>query len=134
MPEVKVGADHDQPRVQAADEHLAHEVLRRLLRTLLVEVDHERVVDSCLFEQLELLVEISQESGRGLGPHDAGGVAVEGHDGGGEVPVRGDASHRGDDLSMATMHTVVRADRHDRALIWPGALVDVAQNLHRLRG
>ena len=70
-PEVEVGADDDEARAGAVDEHLVHEVLGRLTTALLVEVQHEAAVDvPGAREQLELLLEGGEQLRRRLGPHD----------------------------------------------------------------
>ena len=51
------------------------------LRAGLVEGDHEAPVDPGGGQQLELLLEVGEQPGRRLGPHDDGRVPVEGDDG-----------------------------------------------------
>ena len=86
---------------EAADQHLAHEVLGRLAAAGLVEGDHEAVVDAGGGQQLELLVEVGEQAGRRLGPHHRRGMAVEGDHRGGQAPLVGPPPHLGDDRAVA---------------------------------
>ncbi len=45
VPEVEVGADDDEAGTEPPDEHVAHEVLGRLLAAGLVEGEHARRVE-----------------------------------------------------------------------------------------
>ena len=74
--EVEVGPDHDQPGLEAAVEHLAHEVLGRFPPAGLVEGEDDGVVDEAGgLEELQLLVEAGEQLGGGLraGPPGPGG-------------------------------------------------------------
>ena len=79
--EVEVLPHHHQLGVEGLDQHLADEVLGRLVGPGPVEGHHHGPVDAAVGQQLELLVQVGQERGRRFGPHHAGRVAVEGdHD------------------------------------------------------
>ena len=117
VPEVEVGADHDDPGPQQPDEHLAHELLGGLVAALLVEAQHAHDVEQReRFEQLELLVERGQQLRRGLRPHDLGRMPVERDERGVEAAGVGELAHELQHLRVAEVHAVVRADRHDAAV------------------
>jgi hypothetical protein len=129
--EVEVVAhDHDLG-VEPIEEHLAHEVLRRLLRPHLVERDHEAEVDAGLGQQLQLLREVGEQPRRGGRPHDRRRVPVEGDDGGAQPLGLGSLSDGGDDRLVAEVDAVVGADGDDAALGRSRAGIVVAHDLHR---
>ena len=130
MSEVEVRTDDHELGVQAADEDLAHEVLGRFHRARLIEVDDERVADAGAFEQFELLFEVGEQTRGRLRPHDAGRVTVEGDDRRLITALYGEPLHCRNDLAMTPVHTVIRADGDDRALLGTGALVEIAQRPH----
>ena len=129
--EVEVLAHDDDLGVEAVEEHLAHEVLGRLLGPRLVERDHEAEVDAGLGQQLELLLEVGEQPRRGGRPHDRGGVPVEGDDGGAQPLGLGPLADLGDDGLVAEVHAVVGADGDDAALGRSRAGIVVADDLHR---
>ena len=113
--EVEVGADDDEPGTEPADEHLAHEVLGRLLAPGLVEgEDARRVEVAGRVEQLQLLVERREQLRRRLGAHDLGRVAVEGQAARLVAAGDGELAHDTQHLLVAEVHAVVRADRDHR--------------------
>src|SRR6266508_3872734 len=134
VPEVEVLADDDGLGAEAADEALDDEVLGRLVRPGAVEGDDQRVVDSRGLEQLQFLVEVSEEPGRRLGAHDHRRVAVEGDDGTRQVAVGGEAANLRDHRPMAEVDAVVRADGDRTAADGPGTRLEVAHDLHEGRG
>jgi hypothetical protein len=128
--EVEVVADDHGPGAEATDEHLGDELLGRLERAGLVEVHDERVVDPGGLEQLELLVEVGEQQRGRLGPNHAGRVAIEGDHRGLQVTLGRELPHLADDLAMAAVHPVVRADGGDGARQRVGTLVVVVEHLH----
>ncbi len=110
--EMEVGADDHEPRAHQVGEHLAHELLGRFARALLVERQHTALVEiSRRREQLELLFERREELGGRFGPHHLGRVAVEGHARGLEAARVGQLPHESEHRLVAEVHAVVRADR-----------------------
>ena len=133
-PEVEVLPHYDQPGAQAADEHLVDEVFGRLVGPVLVEVEHERVVDARNGQPFELLIGVGEQLRRRLGAHDGCRMAVEGHDGGG-APQGGSApANLLDHRPVAEMHAVVGADRDRRPRDRHRAGSHVAKHFHRGRG
>ena len=61
--EVEVLADHHGAGGQALDEHLLHELAGRLLRSGLVEAEHDGGVQAGVGQQLELGRQVGQEPG-----------------------------------------------------------------------
>ena len=117
MPEVEVGADHDEPGAEQADEHLVDEVLGRLLAASLVELeDAHDVEERRADEQLELVVERREQRGRRLRAHDLRGVTVERHAHRVEAACVGQLAHELQDLAVPEVHAVVGADGDDAAL------------------
>ena len=100
----------------AADQHLAHEVFRRLAAAGLVEVQHEREVEVAGgVEQLELLLGRGEELRRRLRPHHLGGMAVEGDAHRGEVARVGQLADEAQHRVVPEVHAVVHTDGDDRA-------------------
>ena len=62
-----------------------HEVLGRLVGPLGVEGDHHRAVHAGRLQQLQLLVEVAEQAGGGLGTDHRGRMAVEGDHRGGQA-------------------------------------------------
>ena len=114
--EVEVLADDDSPCVEAVDEHLLDEVLRRLRGTPFVEGEHDRVVDAGCLDALESLLEVGEQRRRRLRPHDRGGVTVERDDCGARTELRSPELHLCDHRAVTEVHSVVRADRDHAAL------------------
>ena len=112
------------------DQHLVDELLGRLRGPLLVEVHDVGGVDAGGGEQLELLVEVAQQAGRRLGPHDHGRVAVEGDHDGLQALGGGQRPDLVDDGLVAEVHAVVRADGDGARLQRGGARADAVDDLH----
>ena len=106
--EVEVLAHDHDPGVEAVGEHLAHEVVGRLLAAGLVEGDDQAVVDAGGAQQLELLVEVGQQPGSRLGPHDRGGLPVERDHRAAQAPGLGPPPHLGDDGLVVVLPGVAR--------------------------
>ena len=130
LAEVEVGADDDEAGVRGVGEHLAHEVLGRLLAAGLVEVQHVREVEVAGgVEQLELLLGRGEQAGRRLGPHHLGRVTVEGDAHRGEAAGVGELAHEAQHRVVPEVHAVVDADGDDRA----GAVVERGRRARRGR-
>src|SRR5207344_240095 len=98
------------------DEHLAHEVFRRLLAARLVEREHPAQIEVAgRVEELEALLERGQESWRGLRSHDFGGVAVERDQRRLEAARVRELAYETQHRLMTEVHAVVGAVHDDRA-------------------
>ena len=95
MTEVEVDTDDHEPCRDAADEHLAHEILGRLPAARLVEAQHVAGVEVAGgVEQLELLVQRREQLRRRVGPHHLGGMAIEGDADRGQPAGVGELAHQ----------------------------------------
>ena len=133
VPEVEVGADHHEARVQQADEHLVHEVFGALAAAGLVEREHETEVEQTgLVEQLEPVLQRREELRRGAGPHDLRGMAVERDQRRAQATRVGELAHETQHRAVAEVHTVERADGDDRAGagVVAGGRARIADDLH----
>ena len=129
--EVEVLSHHHLPGVQAPDEDLGHELLRGLPRPLVVEVDHHHDVEPGVGQQLQALLEVGEQAGRGLGADDLRRVAVEGDQGADVTPLHGPAAHLGDHRPVPEVKPVVGPDGDHRPLLGGMALLGRSDDLHR---
>ena len=115
--EMEVVADDNHPGGELGHEHFGHEVLRRLLGALGVELDDEDLVNASLRQELELQVYVS-EPRRGRRRIDDGGrVLVEGHDDTAQPFVGRPAAHVIDHLAMAYVNPVISPDGQRAAVV-----------------
>ena len=127
--EVEVLADHDEPRRQAVDEDLLHEVLRRLAAPGPGRTGHEAVSTPVAASSSSLWSRAVSSSGADSGPHDLGGVGVEGDDGGEQVMGPSLAAQRGQDVLVATVDPVEDADREGGGAGGAASAVGVTDDL-----
>ena len=128
--EVEVLPHDDDLGGQAVHQDLPHELLGRLLGSGLVERDDEAPVEAGGGEELELLLEVGEEPGRGLRAHDGRGMPVEGHDRALQAARRRPLPHRGDHGLVAAVHAVVGTDGDHAPGVGPGPGPDVVKHLH----
>ena len=129
-PEVEVLADHHRPRGQGVHEHLLDEVAGGLHRPRLVEAEHDGRVEPGLGQELQLRRRVGQQPGRRLRPHDAGRMAVEGHEHAAGAKGSRQPPHLGDDGRVAQVDAVERANGDHGALPRPRDAAEVADDLH----
>ena len=132
MAEVEVLTDDHLTGSQIADECPLDESSWRLCGALGIEAHDVDRIDAGRLEELELLVQISEQFRSGLGTHDRCRMAIECHDHARTAKFDCSLANLGDDGAVTEMHPVVGADGDDAATIvvaWSGAL-GVTDNLH----
>jgi hypothetical protein len=131
--EMEVVPDDHGPGIEAADQDLPHEVLCGLVGAIPIETDHERIVDARVFEKLQALFEVGQETWRRFGPHDRGRMTVESYDRRGQILLGGNPSYPLDEQPMPDVDAVVSPDRH-RAGAPRHAVAGIVEHLHHGEG
>ena len=116
VPEVEVGSDDDEARVQHTCEQLFDELFGRFLAARVVERQHQTFIDRARgLEQLDLLLQRGQQARCRLGSHDLGRMTVEREHGGAEAARPREVVYQAEHRLMAQVHAVERPDR-DRTL------------------
>ena len=102
---------HQQPaRVQAVDQYVAHELIRRLASEMRVEVLHDHPVHALAAQAFQLVAQQRDARGRAVRHEELARMRLEGHDREWQPACVGRRARAGQQRLVATVHAVEVAD------------------------
>jgi len=113
-----------------SNEHLLHELLGRPLREVLVELQHQELVDPQRIDQRSLALQGGQELRLGARRVDLAGMPFECDPDGGQPVVPGHVDRPAEHGLVPPVHAVEEPDRDRRLLADERERTDAAKDLH----
>ncbi len=108
--EAEVVADQQPARVQPVDQHIAHELLRRLRGEMRIEVLDNHPVDALAAQALQLVAQQRDAGGRAVRHEEFARMRLEGHDRQRQSARVGRRARAGQQGLVAAVHAVEVAD------------------------